>query len=352
MISDKLKWFFVFSLFILTSCCAPRCNYCVYHADEFVTDSYKIRQGKISILEMMGEEIVELDDLPYDPLAEYQDVICEDDILNLGIYHPTRRDLVCSIKQINEEIGFRVRNGQINIPDISLVRVAGLTLDEARDHIEKRFLEEVSEINVFLAYRDRLQRKVDLTGHVATPHVPVNGKIRLYEILSNARIPATANHFMSYLIRDGRPLAVDIHNLMNNGDMSQNIVMRGGDKIYIADPMESQAVVMGEVARPIAVNMPYGYLSLRQAIVAAGGIPFTGDRDCIQVIRGGLPCPKIYQLSWCHITHLPNESLLLMPGDTIFVSEKPITQWNRFISQLLPSFSCFSSGFDCYNCFR
>ena len=26
-----------------------------------------------------------------------------------------------------------------------------------------------------------------------------------------------------------------------------------------------------------------------------------------------------------------------MPGDTVYVSEKPITQWNRFIDQLLPS---------------
>jgi polysaccharide export outer membrane protein len=90
-------------------------------------------------------------------------------------------------------------------------------------------------------------------------------------------------------------------------------------------------------------------MSLREALVSAGGIPFTGDRQNIQVIRGNLQCPKIYVLAWEHIVHLPNDSLLLMPGDTVYVSEKPITQWNRFIEQLLPSFQGFMMGYGVYN---
>lgn len=339
-------------LILLASCTPTRCNYCVYGANEFVTDSYKIRQGKLAIQEMLGEEAVDLDDLDYDPLAENRDFICEDDVISLAIYHPSRTDLVGAISQINSSIGFRVRNGKIQIPDISTVEVAGLTLDEARDRIQQRFEEEIQDVDVFIAYQDRFQRKVDLTGHVSVSTIPVNGKTRLYDVISSARVSPTSNLYRSYVLRDGRPLAIDIHGLMNKGDMNQNIVMRGGDKIYIADPVESQAVVMGEVGCPVAVNLPYGSISLKQALVYAGGIPYTGNRNCIQVIRGGLQCPKIYQLHWCHITHLPNESLLIMPGDTVFVSEKPITQWNRFISQLLPSLTCFQTGFDCYGSFR
>jgi polysaccharide export outer membrane protein len=90
-------------------------------------------------------------------------------------------------------------------------------------------------------------------------------------------------------------------------------------------------------------------MSLREALVSAGGIPFTGDKRHIQVIRGNLQCPKIYVLSWEHIVHLPNDSLLLMPGDTVYISEKPITQWNRFIEQLLPSFQGLFTGYQVYN---
>jgi polysaccharide export outer membrane protein len=37
-----------------------------------------------------------------------------------------------------------------------------------------------------------------------------------------------------------------------------------------------------------------------------------------------------------------------MPGDTVYVSEKPITAWNRFINQLLPSFQGVQAAYGVY----
>lgn len=322
-------------LFLLACSCNRPCHqYDLYGADEFVIDSYKIRAGKLSILDMEG---VELGELPCDAMDEYVDLIAEDDILNIAVYHPKRRDVMEAIQFINSTIGFRVSNGCLNFPDIPPIRVEGMTLEEAREAIQTRYCEHIQHIEVFITYRDRLSRKVELTGAVDTPVIPVDGKIRLYEVLAKARVPNSANLFKSYVVREGAQLPVDLYKLMNEGDMTQNIVMRGGDKIFIASPSDSTVMVMGEVGTPRPVNLPYGFISLKEAIVVAGGIPFTGNRDCIQVIRGNLQDPKIYVLSWEHIIHLPNDSLLLMPGDTIYVSEKPITQWNRFIDQLLPS---------------
>jgi polysaccharide export outer membrane protein len=93
------------------------------------------------------------------------------------------------------------------------------------------------------------------------------------------------------------------------------------------------------VGREGSLAIPSGSVSLRQALAQAGGIPYTGDKSYIQIIRGSIAQPKIYTLSWEHVIHLPNDSLLLMPGDIVYVAAKPITEWNRFISQLLPSFS-------------
>lgn len=336
---------FILLLHICAACSSPCHNYPIMGADEFVIDSYKIRQGKLSILEMEGYEV---SDLPEEAMCEYRDIIAEDDILNIAVYHPTRKDLMESIQFINDSVGFRVYNGFVEIPDISSVEVAGLTLDEARLKIQEMFREQIHDVEVFVTYKDRLTRKVELTGMVGTPTVPVDGKIRLYEVLAKAHINPAANLFMSYVVREGCPLGIDLHKLINEGDMCQNIVMRGGDKIFIANPSDSSAMVMGEVGLPRAINLPYGYMSLREALVHAGGIPFTGDRGHIQVIRGNLPCPKIYVLSWEHIIHLPNDSLLLMPGDTVYVCEKPITQWNRFIEQLLPSFAGVQAGYTTY----
>lgn len=336
-------------LFIATACCRPCHDYAIMGADEFVMDSYQIRQGKMAILEMEGKEV---DELPCDAMLEYRDTIDEDDILNIVVYHPSRKDLMESFEFINNSVGgFRVYNGHVDIPDLPSVEVAGLSLEEARQKLQKLYRDQINDIEIFITYKDRLTRKVELTGMVGTPTVPVDGKIRLYEVLAKAQIPPVANLFMSYVVRDCRPMPIDLHRLINLGDMCHNIVMRGGDKIFIANPTDSTVMLMGEVRVPRAVNLPYGFMSLREALVSAGGIPFTGDSRHIQVIRGNLQCPKIYVLSWEHIIHLPNDSLLLMPGDTVYVSEKPITQWNRFIEQLLPSFQGFTNGYGVYRTF-
>ncbi|CUI15822.1 putative polysaccharide export protein [Candidatus Protochlamydia naegleriophila] len=336
-------------LLLFSSCSRPCHHYDIFGADEFVIDSYKIRQGKLAILDMEG---VEVGELACDAMDEYQDVIAEDDILNIAVYHPKRRDVMDSIQFINETIGFRVSEGKVDLPDIEPIEVAGLTLEEARQKIQLCYREQIQDIEVFLNYKDRLSRKVELTGAVATPVIAVDGKIRLYEILALAKVPNNANFFKSYVVRDGEQLPIDLYKLMNQGDMTQNIVMYGGDRIFIAAPSDATVMVMGEVGHPRAVNLPYGFMSLREALVSAGGIPFTGNRDCIQVIRGNLQNPKIYVLSWDHIIHLPNDSLLLMPGDTVYVSEKPITQWNRFIDQLLPSCLGAQAAYGTYRMFR
>lgn len=334
-------------LLFCSACTRPCHDYAVMGADEFVTDSYTIRQGKFAILEMEG---IYVDELPQDAMLEYKDVIAEDDILNIVIYHPKRKDLMESFQFINTSVGgFKVTEGKIDLPDLPPLEIAGLTLEEARGYIQAAFRDQIQDVEVFVTYEDRLTRKVELTGMVAHSTVPVDGKIRLYEVIANAHIPTDANLFMSYVIRDGCPLAVDLYKLVNEGDMCQNIVMRGGDKIFIANKTDSNVMVMGEVNVPKPVHLPYGFMSLREALVHAGGIPFTGNKHHIQVIRGNLECPKIYVLAWEHIIHLPNDSLLLMPGDTVYVTATPITEWNRFISQLLPSAQAFQVGWGVYS---
>lgn len=339
----------LFALLLLTGCSSVKFDYCVQGADEFVLDSYQIRQGKLSILAMQGKcEPC----LPSDALCEYKDAIVDDDILEIAIYHPSREDLVDAFERVNQTIGFRVWKGKISLPNISPVVVAGLSLDEAMVKLQEEYRKEIKDVEVFIRYKDRLSRKVDLVGLVAIPHLPVDGKIRLYEALSIAKVPYNANFFKSYVVRDGCQLPIDMFKLIHEGDMCQNIVLQGGDKIFIAHPEDSCVMVMGEVLVPTPVPLSSGYKSLREVLVDAGGIPYTGDRNCIQVIRGSLPEPKIYRLSWDHVIHLPNESLLLIPGDTVYVSAKPITEWNRFIGQLLPSFSGVQTGFNTYQLLR
>lgn len=321
--------------FLFNSCSLYPQNFDIQGPDQFVIDSYKIREGKFSILEMEGKSV---NDFPLEAMDEYKDTISDGDIFNVTLYHPTRQEIVSAVNAISSSVGYQVNEGFITLPDLSPIPIKGLTLEEARLTIEQKYLEQIQDVEVFLGYKQRLTHKVDLMGMVNLPSMPVNGKLRLYEVLASAQVPNEANLFMSYISRNGRTLPIDLNKLIKNGDFSQNIVMRGGDKIYIANPEDSKVMLMGEVAYPRTLPLTTGYVSLREALVKAGGIPYTGDKKSIQVIRGNLRHPKIYVLNWNIIVNLPNDSLLLMPGDTIYVSAKPITEWNRFLEQLLPSF--------------
>ncbi|HSX27094.1 MAG TPA: polysaccharide biosynthesis/export family protein, partial [Chlamydiales bacterium] len=310
----------------LTSCSGPYMGKDLFGADEFVLDSYKIREGKFSILELEGCCCEELDE---EYLEEYQDRIHEDDVLQIALYHPKRIDVIEAVRGIGATIGYQVVNGRINLPDLQCVEVAGLTLEEARQKIQAHYQNQIEDMEVFLTYKDRIVRKVELAGLVSISSVPVDGKIRLFDVLSKARVPTDANLFKSYVVREDRMLPVDLNKLLKEGDMQQNIVMRGNDKVYIAEPHAATLMVMGEVGRERTLNLLSGSMPLRQALAESGGIPYTGDKSYIQVIRGNICNPKIYTLNWEHVIHLPNDSLLLMPGDIVYVAAKPITEWNR-----------------------
>lgn len=322
-------------LVVISSCTNPPYRGSdVLGADEFVMDSYRIREGKLSILSMEGKESV---DLPPSFLEEYQDVINNGDVLQIAVYHPTRTDLVESVQRIGQVVGFRVTEGKIFLPDLPPAEVAGLTLHGAQEEIEKLYREQIKDVNVFISYKDRILRKVELAGLVQVPNIPVDGRLRLFETLSIARVPTNANLFKSYVVRENSLLPVDLYKLLKEGDMEQNIVMRGGDKVYIADPSASTLMVLGEVCKERVVDVPDGFMTLRKAIAEAGGILASGDKSYIQVIRGNILHPRIYTLNWEHVVRLPNDSMLLIPGDIVYVAARPLSEWNRFVNDLLPT---------------
>lgn len=264
---------------MFSSCSYPCHDYAVMGADEFVIDSYRIREGKLAILEFQGKAVEEL---PEEALDQYCDVVDEDDILTIVVYHPSRKDLMQAIQFVNDNVGgFRVHEGKVDIPDIPPVEVIGLSLDDAREKIQRAFRDQIQDVEVFVTYKDRLSRKVELTGMVTTSTIPVDGKIRLYEIIAKAHVPSNANLFMSYVLRDGQPLAIDFHQLINEGDMCQNIVMRGGDKIFIANPADSTVMLMGEVLAPRRQSPLWLYVATRS--------PCPGRRHSLH--RGSPPHP-------------------------------------------------------------
>ncbi|MBI5273587.1 MAG: polysaccharide biosynthesis/export family protein [Chlamydiales bacterium] len=310
----------------------------VVGAREFVIDSYKIKEGKLSILELEGKEIDTLDAALF---VEEKDLIVNGDVLEVSLYHPSRKDIAPYIQEVSNKIGYKVEDGFLCLPDLSPMDVSGLTIEEARKKIQQSYQKQIPDVEVFVFYKKRMEKNVEIIGMVKNNQVGVNARSRLFDVLSKAAVSSSVNWFKSYVVRDQKTLPIDLYKLVCEGDMGQNVVMKNGDKIFVAD-MESAAVmVIGEVAKQGIVSLHSNSISLQEALAKSGGILFTGNKAYIQVIRGNLVKPKIYTLNWRHIIRLPSDSLLLMPGDIVYVAANPISEWNRFINQLLPSFTMY-----------
>jgi polysaccharide export outer membrane protein len=99
---------------------------------------------------------------------------------------------------------------------------------------------------------------------------------------------------------------------------------------------------MGEVRTPKSVEIINGHLNLSAALGEVGGVSQTfSDPSGIYVIRGSSGNdPQIFHLDAQYATGmLLAERFALQAQDVIFVDTAGVTQWNRVISQLLPTFS-------------
>lgn len=331
----------IFLICLLFTSCAYRNSSKMDGIEDFVLASNQINEGKTAILKMQGKKVEKFDE---NLLEEKKELVQKDDILNIEIYHPKREDLISSIKTISTQNGFIVREKKIFLPHLGYIKVENLTLNDTREKIQKRYQDEIEGIEVFVSFKEKKTNIVEVAGLVNT-RITIDAKTRLFDVLIKASLPPMANLFKSYVLRGSSFLPVDFYRLMKEGDMSQNIYMENKDKIYIADGFSSKVYVLGEVHKQGAINILDGKMSLKDAIAEAGGVSCIADKSFIQIFRANVQDPKIFLLNWKHIIELPSGSLNLIEGDIVLVGATIISDWNKFVTQILPSISLFDSAY-------
>jgi len=331
----------IFLIYLIFTSCTYRDSSQMETIEDFVLASNQINEGKMAILKMQGKE-----DICFDGnlLKEKKEVIKDDDVLNIDLYHPKRADLVSSIKTLSSQNGFIVREKNIFIPSFGFIEVENLSLKEAKEKIQKKISDEIDNVEIFVSFKDKKTNKVEVAGLV-NAQIYIDSKARLFDVLIKASLPSNANLFKSYILRDNSFLPIDLYKLMKKGDMSQNIFMENNDKIYIADSKSSKVYVLGEVQKPGAINILDGKISLKDVLAEAGGVSSIADRSFIQIFRTNVIDPKIYLLDFKHIIELPSDSLNLIEGDIVLVGATLISDWNKFVTQILPSISLMDSAY-------
>lgn len=239
--------------------------------------------------------------------------------------------------------------------------VWGLTLDEVRDRLEQgteEFFRERRPVSVTL--RGSESQRVWVLGRVNRPGVyPLAGNMTVLEALALAEGPASASPTAAmsgafgvdfgqamddaadlrraFVMRDGQMLPVNLDRLLNEGDLTQNIRLRGGDFIFLPSSAGSDVNVLGAVAMGRTIPFTRN-LTLVQAVANAGGtIPDAYVRQ-VAIVRGSLTDPRMAVVDYQSIITGGAPDVRLEPQDIVYVPYTPYRTLKRYVNLVLDTF--------------
>lgn len=209
-------------------------------------------------------------------------------------------------------------SGTITYPLIGAVEIGGLSVGAAEQKIaaglkDGGFVQQ-PQVNIVLMQVRGSQ--VSVLGQVARPgRFPLEtANTRLTEMLATAGgiTAGGADTLILTGIRDGKPLRleIDVPAMLMKGDSRDDIVVQGGDIIYVH--RAPQFYIHGEVQRPGSYRLERD-MTLRHALAQGGGISLRGTERGISIHRRDGD-GKILVIE-------PEQDAVLKNDDIVFVRE-------------------------------
>jgi polysaccharide export outer membrane protein len=248
------------------------------------------------------------------------------------------RDAETSGQQVGDD-------GYLYYPYVGMVKAAGMNIAALRDVLTAKLSNYIQNPQLDVRVVGFRSKRVYVVGEVSNPGVlPLNDvPLTIADAISLSG-GLTENAYKSgvNVSRDGKVHEIDLKALYDYADSTQNLMLQHGDIINVLDRSQQKVFVMGEVKNPSSVEIFNGYLTLAAAIGEVGGVnQSSANPSAIYVIRGSNKDePEIFHLDAQYATGmLLAERFEMQAQDVIFVDTAGISQWNRVITQLLPSIS-------------
>lgn len=260
------------------------------------------------------------------------------DVLAITVYDEPDLERTCRV----------LNDGSIRFPLIKSLPVGGLTIREAEEAMEKALSKDyLVNPQVSIAIKEYFSQKVYVLGGVKNPGLyPLKGTTTVLEIISEAGGPLESGSRRIILARDAEhhkdeiarlleekgengvaelsaqglepAIIIDGEKLLDEGDMTQNLLLRHGDVLFI--PKLERVFVLGEVRRTGSV--PYTKdLTLLQAIALAGGVTEMASNS-VFIRRKVDGEEKRIKADYGEILKDADKDLLLQPNDVIVVSRR------------------------------
>ena len=134
----------------------------------------------------------------------------------------------------------------------------------------------------------------------------------------------------SFIVRNGKMLPVNFYDLLDKGDLSQNIYLKPDDFVYFAPAYAKEVYVLGAVTQPQPVQYVTG-MTLMQAIAGAYGTVRDAYLAHVTIVRGSLTTPQVAFVNYYDVVKGRAPDVALEPNDIVYV---PLTRY-RYLRKYL-----------------
>jgi polysaccharide export outer membrane protein len=307
-------------------------------------------------------------------VAQYEYRVGAGDVLNITVWGHPELTIPAGSYRSAEEAGHWVHsNGKIFYPYIGFVDVQGKTVVEIGKFLADKLSKFVNSPQVDVNLAAFRSQKVYVIGEIAQPgqQFITNVPLTLLDAINQGGgLTEVADWRNVTLTRAGQSESISLYKLIQDGELTQNRLMQGGDILHIPNNDEQKVFVLGEVGSPSLLKIDRSGMSITEALTTVGGInEISADATGVFVIRSAQrdapnqaflksyqqkkqplaetnasdsSIANIYQLDVTDATALmTGTGFELQPYDVVYVTAAPLTRWNRVMAQLLPSISGF-----------
>ncbi len=278
--------------------------------------------------------------LPNTSIAANGDyVIGTDDILLVTVW---------GSKDLDQSVTVRP-DGKISFPLAGEVKAAGLTVPQLTAALTEKLSVSVKNPSVAVMVKEIKSYRVYLVGRVAKPGVhPIQAGTPLLQALTLAGgVLPDASLSSAYVIRGNEKIPINLRQLVQEGDLSQNILLETDDTIVVPENPTatnevggSQIYLLGKFVKP-GVYPLKNELPVLHALFLAGGMAPGADPRKAFLVRGATRIPV--DLDRLIQDGDLSQNLILKAGDTVTIPEGVIIQ-NGTSAQVIDSSSVYVMG--------
>lgn len=235
-------------------------------------------------------------------------------------------------------------NGNVYLPLLGQVKVAGKTLAETNQYLRSQFSRYLKHPDVVVRILSYEGRRYFVNGQVMrSGQYTLNDQpISLYTALGQAGgvNTETGDNTNIQLIRQGQTYHLNAVELEKQGLSLHNLLIQPNDTIFVNAKQNQKLYVMGESNKSQALTLRDQGMTLSDVLGESEGVnPYSASAARIFVMRTDLntKTSTIYHLNLSSLGNLALANQFQMQkNDIVYIDATGLTRWQRIMNQIVP----------------